>query len=290
MANTRQVKRRITTAKNISKITKAMEMVAASKMRRAQAQAVAARPYALELFRSLRHVAQRVDAGLHPLLTQHAAGQRVVVIVGTDKGLCGSLNTRLFRELLVLKEQLKDDPIVIAVGKKTVLFCRLAGLKVYAQFTDLPEKIGMTNVLPITSLVIEKFLDQTFSSVDIIYMDFVNTLKQTVKVERLLPISKEIVATSTAETVEANEAEYLFEPSAQDILDILLPFYIENTVYHAFLEGKASEHSARMVSMKNASENAADLVQELLLVFNKGRQQAITSELLDITTASLTLA
>lgn len=305
MANTRQVKRRIVTAKNISKITKAMEMVAASKMRRAQNQAVSARPYASELFKSLGNVAQRVDAALHPLLTSHKDGQRVVIIVGTDKGLCGSLNTHLFRKLLGLREQSKQDLVVIAVGKKTVLFCRMAGIQVHAQFTDIPEKVSMADILPITSLIMEQFLDHSFQSVDLIYMDFINTLKQTVRVERLLPIAKEAITERAAETaqavaadtvgskaaaVAADSSEYVFEPSARDILNVLLPFYIENTVYHAFLEAKASEQSARMVSMKNASENASDLVQELLLVFNKGRQQAITSELLDITTASLTLA
>jgi F-type H+-transporting ATPase subunit gamma len=300
MANTRQVKRRITTAKNISKITKAMEMVAASKMRRAQMQAVAARPYAIELLKSLRHVAKKVDVTLHPLLTTHAGGKRAVIIVGTDKGLCGSLNTHLFRQFLALREQLGENTVVIAAGKKTVLFCRIAGVPVHAQFIELPEKIQMLNVLPISSLVMEQFLNHGFQSVDIIYMDFINTLKQTVRVERLLPIAKELIDESVVErwtsddtVAESEEAigatEYLFEPSPKDILNVLLPFYIENTVYHAFLEAKASEQSARMVSMKNASENASDLVDELLLVFNKGRQQAITSELLDITTASLTL-
>lgn len=301
MANTRQVKRRITTAKNISKITKAMEMVAASKMKRAQEQALAARPYALELLKSLRQVTKRVDAALHPLLSQHSVGQNAVVVIATDKGLCGSLNTHLLKQLIQLRTKYGTELQVIAVGKKAVLFSRIAGFAIAAQFTELPEKIAMKDILPISSFLMHQFLLQTFQTVDLVYMDFVNTLKQVPRQERLLPIAKTVVNTdavnkwtdgdpdSTAETM-VGSVEYKFEPSAQAVLETLLPFYIENSVYHAFLEGKASEHSARMVAMKNASENASELVDELLLIFNKGRQQAITSELLDITTASLTLA
>jgi F-type H+-transporting ATPase subunit gamma len=301
MANTRQVKRRITTAKNISKITKAMEMVAASKMKRAQEQALAARPYALELLKSLRQVTKKTDASMHPLLSKHTQGQRAVIVVATDKGLCGSLNTHLLKQLLQLRTKYGAEMQVIAVGKKAVLFSRIAGLPIAAQFTDLPEKIAVKDILPISSFLMNQFLKQIFQSVDLVYMDFVNTLKQVPRQERLLPIAKTVVNAesvnkwtdgdlgSTAETM-AGSGSYKFEPSAQEVLETLLPFYIENSVYHAFLEAKASEHSARMVAMKNASENAGELVEELLLIFNKGRQQAITSELLDITTASLTLA
>lgn len=301
MANTRQVKRRITTAKNISKITKAMEMVAASKMKRAQEQALAARPYALELLKSLRHVTERADASLHPLLSKQTEGKKAVLVVGTDKGLCGSLNSHLLKQLINFRQQVGEDAVVIAVGKRAVLFTRIIGLPIAAQFTDLPEKISMRDILPISSYVMEQFLAQQFSQVDVIYMDFVNTLKQVPQREQLLPIAKQVVSDSavekwtdgelhTSEVITTDTTEYQFEPSAQAILNTLLPFYIENSIYHTFLEAKASEHSARMVAMKNASENAGELMEELLLIFNKGRQQAITSELLDITTASLTLA
>lgn len=302
MANTRQIKRRISTAKNISKITKAMEMVAASKMKRAQEQALAARPYALELLKSLHRVTQRADVSLHPLLSRHAEGKTAVIVIGTDKGLCGSLNGHLLKQLIAFRQQVAGkDVTVVAVGKKAVLFSRLIGMPIAAQFTDLPEKIAMRDVLPISSFVMEQFLTHAFSRVEVIYMDFINTLKQVPRREQLLPIATEMVTDAvvdkwvdgdkklTAQTMDG-AAEYQFEPSAQAILDTLLPFYIENSLYHAFLEAKASEHSARMVAMKNASENAGELVEELLLLFNKGRQQAITSELLDITTASLTLA
>lgn len=302
MANTaRQVKRRISTARNISKITKAMEMVAASKMRRAQDQAVAAKPFALHLFNSLNAITRKVDPTLHPLLSQHSAGIHVALVIATDKGLCGSLNTHLVKKLNELRRHHGDQDFgVVAVGKKAVLFCRAFGYKVVAQFTELPEKIAAGDIVPISRLLIEKFLAQEFQSVTLVYMDFVNTLKQVPKSEQLLPISKDAVSIPSTRTWSLDNstpdvenapmpAEYSFEPGAKQILNDLLPFYIEVVMYHAFLEARASEHSARMVAMKNASQNASELVQELLLIFNKSRQQSITNELLDITTASLTL-
>lgn len=302
MANTaRQVKRRISTARNISKITKAMEMVAASKMRRAQDQAIAAKPFALHLLNSLNAITKKVDPTLHPLLSQHETGLHVAFVIATDKGLCGSLNTHLVKKLGELKRVHGEENFgVVAVGKKAVLFCRAFGYKILAQFTDLPEKIAPGDIVPMSQLLIEKFLAKDFRSVTLVYMDFINTLKQVPKAEQLLPISKEAVSipstrawdlsnTKQDAEQEVMPSEYSFEPGAKQILNDLLPFYIEVVMYHAFLEARASEHSARMVAMKNASQNASELVQELLLIFNKSRQQSITSELLDITTASLTL-
>lgn len=303
MANTaRQVKRRISTARNISKITKAMEMVAASKMKKAQEQAIAAKPFAQHLFSSLSLLTKRTDSTLHPLLSQHDEGMHIALVIATDKGLCGSLNTHLLKKLLDLRQQYGESRFgVVAVGKKAVLFCRAYGLRLVAQFTELPEKITTGDIVPVSQLLIEKFLSHDFRAVHIVYMDFVNTLKQEVRAEQLLPIvQSEVKSTLTkgwelkssperaAEEVLAT-SEYVFEPSPKAVLDELLPYYIETILFHAFLEARASEHSARMVSMKNASENASDLVDELFLIFNKSRQQGITSEILDIATASMSL-
>lgn len=289
MANARQIKRRIGAASNISKITKAMEMVAASKMKRAQDQAILARSYAVALQDSLQKLASQSDPSLHPLLSHHHEGTDVLLVIGTNKGLCGSLNTQLFKKM---DEWRKFHPNgeIIAVGKKIVNFCRLGGFKIHAQYTDIPENVTSSDLVPISSMVIEGFLNKQYKSVGIVFMDFINTLSQKPKVTELLPMSKE----ETKEAAEENQTklyrvDYLFEPDPAKILSSLLPFYIENSIYQAFLESRASEHSARMVTMKNASENAYELVDELKLVFNKSRQAAITSELLDITTASLTL-
>jgi F-type H+-transporting ATPase subunit gamma len=288
MANIRQIKRRIKAAQNTSKITKAMEMVAASKMMRAQQRATDARPYAKAIWQSLKTVAQFTQIEAHPLLQKPKTGRAALVIFATDKGLCGSLNTNLFKATHVWSED-SEQPYIIAVGRKAVHFVNLLGLEMFAQFTDLPESPRFEDILPVGNLVIEKFLDGTFKSVDILYTDFINTLSQAVSLTPLLPISGTPSKEETAEVSPQITSEYTFEPSIHSILDQLLPFYVENTIYQSILEASASEHSARMVAMKNASENANELVGELKLLFNKSRQANITSELLDITTAILSL-
>lgn len=291
MANQRQIKSRIGTAQNISKITKAMEMVAASKMKRAQEQALAARPYSQALYDSIATISQVSKLDHHPLLSTHENGIPVIVAVGTDKGLCGALNGNLMKQLSLWKKEHSNGE-VIAVGKKAVLAARALGMTIHAQFTHIAEHVTTYDIIPVTTLVLNGFSDQTFRSVDILYTDFVNTLSQHPKQAPLLPLSRtfkpDVVVVKVDEKMPVKE--YTFEPNPAQILNSLLPFYLENTVYHSFLEAKASEHSARMVAMKNASENAGELVDELRLVYNKTRQQAITSELLDITSATMALS
>lgn len=293
MGNQRQIKRRISAAKNISQITKAMEMVSASKMRRAQEHALAARPYTRALQASLQKVSEDINPALHALLQHHFEGNDVLLLVSTDKGLVGGLNNHLFKETY---EWLRTHPgaVCVAIGKKAVRFCQLAGITIHAQFTELPEKMTTDAIAPITTLLTSGFLDKTFRSVTVLYMDFINTLSQEVRAIQLLPLQQH--HTTNMPNADQNRItapklihEYVFEPSATEILNDLLPYYIENTIYQAFLEARASEHSSRMVAMKNASENAGDLVKELKLEYNKTRQAAITNELLDITTAILTI-
>jgi len=291
MSNKRQIKRRISAAGNISKITKAMEMVSASKMKRAQDQAMAARDYALALHHSLEKVGSNADPSLHPLLSSPTEGLDILLVIATNKGLCGSLNAQLWKETVAWKKAHPQGE-AMAVGKKGVHFCNLSALPLQAQFTTLPEAISSKDVVVISDLLIKNFLENKYKSVTVLYMDFVNTLSQRPKQIQLLPLKKELPETVREDVLVENlglPAEYLFEPSPKFILNTLLPFYIENTIYQAFLESRASEHSARMVTMKNASENANELVSELKLQFNKSRQAAITAELLDIATASLTL-
>lgn len=289
MANTsRQIKRRILTAGNISKITKAMEMVAASKMRKAQAQALKNRSFARAIESSLKNVAAHTDASLHPLLSQHFTGKDVLIVISTNKGLCGGLNTNLFRQLNSWSKQV-ENPAIIAVGKKAIQFVRKTNLELLAEFVNIPEHVEAEDTTAVSSLIMEKFLNEQFKSVNIIYMDFINTISQKARITRILPVAQEKTEEDDLELVPTIKKEYLFEPNAKAILNSLLPYYVENTIYQIFLESKASEHSARMVAMKNASENAQELVDELKLIFNKSRQANITNELLDITTAALTL-
>lgn len=287
MANTQQIKQRIKAAGNIAKITKAMEMVSASKMRRAQEQALATRPYTQALQQSLKTLAAANSSGemLHPLLETHDEGVDALVIVSSDKGLSGSLNPSLFKATLEWYREHKN-PKLILVGRKAVAFAQAIGLPVHAQFTDLPDKISLGDTLGVSQLMKDGFLGHELRTVSIVYMDFVSTLVQKVNVAQVLPLPKDTLGQEALAKTEKSK-EYLFEPSAKSILNVLLPYYLENTVYQAFLEAKASEHSARMVAMKNASENADELQDELSLEFNKSRQAAITTELLDLTTALL---
>lgn len=285
MPNARQIVQRIKTAGNISKITKAMEMVSASKMRRAQSSALATRPYTDALQHSLAALASATSSEIHPLLTEHEMGVDIAVVISTDKGLCGSLNPTLFKETMSWLRQHPNGKVV-AIGKKAVAFCRLSGIDLYAQFVETPDKIKSSDIIPMSTLITEGFLDKTFKSVSLIYMDFVSTLVQRVKVQQVLPLPK-IEQTEGALVDTVKESEYIFEPSADVILNNLLPYYLENSIFQAFLEARASEHSARMVSMKNASENAGELMSDLRLVYNKSRQAGITAELLDVTTALL---
>ncbi|MBW7956145.1 ATP synthase F1 subunit gamma [Patescibacteria group bacterium] len=287
MANSRQIKRRIGTAANISKITKAMEMVSASKMRRAQQQALAARPYTRAIQNSLKKVAEYTDPSLHPLLATHPSGKDVLIIFSTDRGLCGGLNTNLFKATIQWTKY-RDDYEVIVIGKKAVTFAKKMGLTIAAQFTDLPEVVSVAEILPLANLATDGFLHKGFKSVWLLHMDFINTLTQRVKLTQLLPLSAEMEEEAGVVSPEIH-SEYTFEPNPQEILGELLPYYLESSLYQTLLEAKASEHSARMVAMKNASENAKALVGELKLLFNKSRQASITSELLDITTATLTV-
>lgn len=288
MSNARQIKQRIKTAKNISKITRAMEMVSASKMRRAQSQALATRPYTRALQESLATLASTINTNIHPYLSEHGEGIDIAIVISTDKGLCGGLNPNLFKETIAWQRKHPEGKLVL-VGKKAVAFAKAYGLNVHAQFTNLPDTIGAADILPISSMVSKEFLEKDFKTVSIIYMDFISTLVQKVHTTNLLPLPKiEKTAEEDKSLVKKETStEYIFEPSPKEILDDLLNYYLENTLYQSFLEAKASEHSARMVAMKNASENAGELMSELKLQFNKSRQAGITSELLDITTAIL---
>lgn len=288
MASARQVKQRINVARNISKITKAMEMVSASKMRKAQERALAARAYARAISHFLQMLDKIEDDSLHPLLKANSVGKPIALLIATDRGLCGSLNQSLFKELIRWQ---KAHPYgeVIAIGKKAVHFCQYYGLSLYAQFNDLPDQITSSDIAPVSRILIDGYLASQFQSVTLFFSDFINTLAQQATAQPLLPLHAEGLKQDQALAEVNHHLEYLFEPSPAAILNHLLPFYVENSLYQAFLESRASEHSARMVTMKNASDNAKDVVAGLQLVFNKQRQASITSELLDITTATVSL-
>lgn len=282
MASTRVIKRRIKSAKNIAQITKAMQMVAASKMKKAQSQAINTRPYATELLTAVNSLKGRVDPSLHPLLTTNEiSATEAVVLIAPDKGLCGGLVTNLARVLL---EKDKNTSFIV-LGKKGRDAALRMGFNIEAYFDLGISQPKYEIVPPIAKTIITGFISGKFSKVSIVYTKFINTLSQKPVAETILPLSLEKIV----EQQEENFKEYLFEPSANQVLDALLPHYVEMQLYQIILESYASEQSARMMAMKNASDNAKDIITELTLSYNKVRQTLITNEIADIATAAMTI-
>jgi F-type H+-transporting ATPase subunit gamma len=302
MANARIIKRRVNSVQNIAKITKAMQMVSASKTRYSQKMATSSLPYMRSLLDSLETVTQFVEQEAHPFLNRDRTGADLLIIISTNKGLCGSLNTNLFKKLL-LWSKARPHAQYVAVGQKAVNFLRMHDFNLLAGFTDWPEKTKLSDVLPLIDMVKERYLDGQINRVDVLFTDFVNTLQQRSLIFRLLPIedlqiqqlgtefqNKNIkIQTKEAkkEAEKKKQVNYLLEPSPKELLDFLLNYYLELSFYHLVLEALASEHSARMIAMKSASDNAKDLVEVLKLDFNKSRQTMITNELLDISSAKM---
>lgn len=288
MASLRDIRRRIKSVKNTAQITKAMQMVAASKMRKAQEAALNGRPYAELLNRVLVSLRDRVDPSLHPLLEKRDVKNELVILLSTDKGLCGGLNTNLFREVLALDT---NTTSFISVGRKGTQFLARTKRRMIADFA-LKDQPSFLETKAISKFAIEKFLSGDVDKVTVMFPLFVNTLVQKPTAISLLPItSLEEAGLSNAVEQPLPDAEggVLFEPDAQSILDAIVPYYVHYELYQMVLGTRASEHSARMVAMKSATDNAKQLVKDLTLEYNKARQAAITTELLEIATAQLAL-
>jgi F-type H+-transporting ATPase subunit gamma len=291
VATLREIRRRIKSVKNTQQITKAMELVAASKMRRAQEHVLSSRPYTEKMHTVLSDLSSRTVAGaaLHPLLTHHTTGRVCLVFLTSDRGLCGSFNTNMIRHALDFMDAHKragEDVALVPLGKRGFEFMVRARAAVLSQFTDFPDKPTIhEHVAPVVNLLTNGYRDGTFKSVSLAYSQFVSTMTQRPLTVPLLPITEEHLAGAQGEDDLAT-LDYIFEPSASDILDTLLPRYVEVQVYQALLESIASEQSARMVAMRNATDNALDIIDSLTLTYNKARQAAITRELIDIATSA----
>jgi F-type H+-transporting ATPase subunit gamma len=282
--STRDIRRRIKSVKNTAQITKAMQMVAASKMRKAQQSALAGHPYAALLNRVLVSLHDRVNPQLHPLLEERPVNKELVLVLSTDKGLCGALNTNLLREAV------KFDPaktVFVTVGRKGKQFLARTKRTILADF-ELPDRPTFLQAKLVSKFLVEKFLNREVDKVTILFSRFVNTLNQEPRAATLLPITA-FPVNADLEKPGNDAAQFIFEPDEEKVLDAILPYYIHFGVYQAVLDQRASEHSARMVAMKNATDNAKTLVKDLTLEYNKVRQAAITSELLEITTAQMAL-
>ena len=298
MPSTRDIRRRIRSVKNTAQITKAMQMVASSKMRKAQMAALAGRPYAVLMNQMIVSSSKDSQDFVHPLMEKREIRKRGVLGISTDKGLCGALNSNMGREVMKFD---KETTVFVAAGRKAAQFLSRTKRNLAAEFTYKDAPL-FSEARAISRTLQELFLKGDVDCVDLVYTRFVNTLTQKVEVRRLLPIGELQVllnapsgeqaqagAASEPAALEVQHLGHLFEPAAQDVLGAILPHFVNFIVYQALLEAKASEHSARMVAMKNATDNAKQLIKDLTLEYNKLRQANITKELLEITTAQMAL-
>lgn len=291
MASGREIKTKIKSTQNMRKVTRALEMVSASKIRKAQDLMKASRPYAKAMRKVIAHVAQANTDFPHPFLTERPnVGNIGIIVVSTDRGLAGGLNSNLFRRTLTTIREWQDKGAgvdVVAIGQKAVqFFRRIKGVNLIGTATHLGEKPRVEDLIGVIKVVLDAYTANRLDRVLLVYNDFVNTIVQKPTVETLLPldvVAKELVANDSGiKTEQAHDWEYIYEPDARTVLEHLLGRYIESIVYQAALENLASEHAARMVAMKAASDNANKVIDELTLVYNKARQAAITQEISEI--------
>jgi len=285
MATIREIRRRIKSVQSTAKITKAMEMIAASKMRRAQERDLAGRPYADLMRQVLGDLAAQRQAGdvIHPLLIQRPVNRIALVHITPDRGLCGGLNANVNRKAASFILEQGVPATIVAVGRKGRDFMMRCGEEVRAEFTRLGDQPSLADVLPIARVVIDDYSAGLVDEVYLCYAQFVTTMIQRPVIWRLLPVEPA--------TIEARlNVEYIYEPSPSAVLAELLPRFAEMEIYHAIFESIASEQSARMVAMRAATDNANELIEHLTLTYNKARQEMITKELLDITGGAAALA
>jgi len=280
MASQREIRRRIGAVRNIKQITRAMQFVAASKLKRAQDSTLAARPYSDKIDEVLADLAVVLGADDHPLFAKAGEGRRLIVLVTTDRGLAGPLNSNTVRFAAREITEHPGDLAVVTVGRKGRDAMRRARVPLEAHFAGYGDRPAFADVIPLSRLITDGYVSGEFGQIDIIYPRFVSTLVQRPTMEALLPITP----TEDTEGIPGNQ--FIFEPNAGAVLEQLLPRYVATRLYQAVLEAKASEESSRMVAMKNATENADDLIEEYTLAYNKVRQANITREMIEIATGA----
>ena len=288
MPNLREIRRRIKSVKNTRQITKAMELVAASKMKKAQQAAISGQPYAALLAETLSHISSRIEELDHPFFKERKVKTRGIIIVSTDRGLCGPLNGNLIREILNSKEEMK----FVSVGRKGRQFLSRTNRELLADF-EIGDAVKYTKVKQLTEFMIDKYLSGEVDTVEILYPRFVNVLTQAPSFGKLLPITglDDMITELRGKDAQpfessSDDRNFVFEPDPVSILNELLPLFVDREAYQAILSARASEHSARMVAMKTAKDNASKLLDSLTLQFNKARQAAITQEILEIAAAT----
>ncbi|HYP18236.1 MAG TPA: ATP synthase F1 subunit gamma [Opitutus sp.] len=290
MASTRDIRRRIKSVKNTRQITKAMELVAASKMKKAQQMALAGRAYADLMAEMLAALADRVEESQHPFLARREVKTRGILLVTTDKGLAGPLNANLFK----LVTEIKTPAKYVVIGRKGAQFLARTHRNLLADF-QVSDRVTFAEVKVVAEFLVKQYLDGVVDTVEILFPRFKNTLVQVPTVLPLLPLTsvKDVIADlrsdaghkTPAAAATSLSSQMLFEPNAEAVLEALLPLYLNREIYQQVLDAKASEHSARMVAMKTAKDNATKLLGDLTLEYNKARQAGITQEILEIAAA-----
>lgn len=299
MAGSKEIKRRIKSVKNTKKITKAMELVAASKMKRAVASTLASRAYAKYSWEVLESVSQALVENSHPLLTPRTGDKTLVALISSNRGLCGAYNAQIIRSVIaMLRENPNQQIDFVTIGRKgDAALRRLArpseaaggiGQNIIASFTELPETIHFTDTVPISNLLLELFTKNDYDKIYMAYTDFKSALSQVPVIKQLLPIKKEDIAQEVEELKKEASYEkqeninYTFEPDYNTLITQLVDKIARMQIYQMLLESNASEQSSRMVAMKNASEAAGEMIDDLTLIFNKARQAGITQEISEI--------
>jgi len=285
LANIRLIRRRIKGIQSTAKISRAMEMIATLKMRRAQERGLAGRPYSEKIHQVIADLAALpIEGGaLHPLLQRRVVKRIAIVHITPDRGLCGGLNANLNRKTAGFILEQTMPVTLVTVGRKGRDFMRRYRREIRAEFTALGDRPSLLDTLPISRIVIDDYTSGLVDMVYLVYAQFISTMAQKSVMLQVLPVEPAAIP-------RAQNVDYIYEPGPGMVLGGLLPRFVEMQVYHAILESIASEQSARMVSMRNATDNANELIQELTLMYNKARQESITKELLDITGGAAALA
>lgn len=315
--NTKEIRRRIKSIGNTKKITKAMEMVSASKMRRAVASVLAIRPYAHSAWNVLTNLAREFESRNSGLLEVREVKSVLILIITSNKGLCGSFNSQIIKKVKQelknpallkinrvgnrkIKSQISDEDLkvdFITIGKKSEGIIRFLRKKILASFPDLTYLPNMESVRAVTKIVMEEYLNKNYDKIVIAYTDYISTINQQPKIRQILPISKIDIEKQMAEMddtakeygLEETKLEYKIEPNPKEMLDFIFPRLIEMQIYHAILESNASKESARMMAMRNATEAAGEMVEDLTLAYNQLRQTKITQEIAEISAGSAVL-
>jgi F-type H+-transporting ATPase subunit gamma len=296
MPSTRDIRRRIKSVKSTAQITKAMQLVAAAKMKKAQDQATNGRAYAESLNKILVALRDAAEEGAHPYFSAGAGSKTLVLVIASDKGLCGALNTNLFKKLLAAN--LEGECDYISIGRKAAQALGRLRKNLVADF-PIKDPAKFADLRSAGNYLQQQFRSGEYSRVLVAFNNFINTVTVVPTVEQLLPVDKVTLGGKRSfegmgsalkvEETAANTTDYTFEPSAAAVFESILPQYVNNTLFQMLLEARASEHSSRMVAMKNATDNAKQMLKDLSLEYNKLRQAAITNELLEITTAKMAL-